>query len=552
VITNDYAAPNPLKKGCPEGHVEIRRHMNVPILDGGRIVAVAGVGNKAGEYDESDVRQLTLLIQGMWRLVQRRQAEAALRESERKFRGVIEQASEGFILVDEAGRIIEYNGAAERIYEWKREKIIGMAFWDYMYMLIPEESRCGLNPDAIRRMIEEYQREGHGPAMGGCSSVNEVNCAGGSRRFTQTINFPIRTDKGHMIGNIVVDVTEQKRAEDALRESEEKFRVLTETTASAIVILQDNKVKYANPAVEKITGYSREEMLAMSPVEAASIIDPASILMLNLTRFRRRGKNENLRYEIRLKAKGGRMKWVDVTTGVISYNGSPAFLATGLDITERKQAEEKLRASLHEKEVLLKEVHHRVKNNLQVVSSMLSLQSMHLDDPADASMFRESQDRIRSMALIHEKLYQSGDLSRIDFNEYVRNLTANLLRSYGVGAGTIKLKIDVGDILLGIDQAIPCGLIVNELVSNAFKYAFPGGRRGEISVAMGRNGEKFTLVVADNGVGMPESVDYLRTKSLGLQLVNTFVEQLEGKISLDRTAGTKFAIVFREKKGRRG
>jgi two-component sensor histidine kinase len=199
-----------------------------------------------------------------------------------------------------------------------------------------------------------------------------------------------------------------------------------------------------------------------------------------------------------------------------------------------------------EKDVLLKEVHHRVKNNLQVISSLLSLQSMSQSDSATICLLRESQDRVRSMALIHEQLYQSGDLSRLDFGAYADRLTANLLRSYTV-AGTIKLKIDVRDILISIDLAIPCGLIINELVTNALKHAFPHGRNGTVGIAMHRDGGEYVLAVTDDGVGMPPQVNSENADSFGLQLVDTLVGQLEGSIDVDRNDGTAYTIRFMDR-----
>ena len=215
-----------------------------------------------------------------------------------------------------------------------------------------------------------------------------------------------------------------------------------------------------------------------------------------------------------------------------------------------------LEASLAEKEVLLKEIHHRVKNNLQVISSLLNLQADHVTDKMAFQMFKESQNRVRSMALIHEKLYQSEDLARIDFAEYIRDLAHYLLRMYGVGTHNVRLEINVEDASLGIDTAIPCGLIVNELVSNSLKYAFPigGGAfdgrsepEGEIRIDLrSDNGGNLMLTVSDSGVGFPDNLDFRETESLGLQLVNTLTEQLEGSIELDRTGGTKFKITFEE------
>jgi two-component sensor histidine kinase len=222
------------------------------------------------------------------------------------------------------------------------------------------------------------------------------------------------------------------------------------------------------------------------------------------------------------------------------------------DITPRKQAEEALRASLHEKEILLKEIHHRVKNNMQVISSLLSLQSRHLTDKAAIEMFRESQQRIRSMALVHEKLYQSKDLSRIDFSKYIESLIMFLFHSYRVNSDLVRMKTEVRNVLLDINSAIPCGLIINELVMNAFKHAFPGGRKGEIIVSLRPSGDdRFILSVSDDGVGFPAGLDFHKTETLGMQLVTMLVDQLDGTISLERKRGTRFEVVFRELKYKR-
>jgi two-component sensor histidine kinase len=223
------------------------------------------------------------------------------------------------------------------------------------------------------------------------------------------------------------------------------------------------------------------------------------------------------------------------------------------DITERKRAEDQIKASLEEKEVLLREIHHRVKNNLQIISSLLNLQSRYIKDKQVLHVFQESQDRIKSMVLIHKKLYQSKDLARIDFAEYVRSLIADLFRSYKADYDLITLKTNIDDVFLGIDTAIPCGLIINELVSNSLKYAFPEGGQGEIRIDLHSEKEgKFTLIVSDSGVGFPEDLDFRNTESLGLQLACTLVDQLQGTIGLDRTGGTKFKIAFTEPKDKQG
>ncbi len=211
----------------------------------------------------------------------------------------------------------------------------------------------------------------------------------------------------------------------------------------------------------------------------------------------------------------------------------------------RREAEEQITASLREKEVLLKEIHHRVKNNLQIISSLLNLQSGYTEDPETLEMYRESQSRIHSMALIHEKLYQSGDLARVDFPEYVRNLVGYLFRSYSAGAGQVAMDVDVAPVFLSLDVSIPCGLIISELVTNALKYAFPQGKGGKLFVGLhSESGDRYSLIVRDDGIGFPNEVDFQNTDSLGLQLVMTLTEQLDGDISLQKGDGTEFRISF--------
>lgn len=216
------------------------------------------------------------------------------------------------------------------------------------------------------------------------------------------------------------------------------------------------------------------------------------------------------------------------------------------EIRERQLAENQLKASLKEKEVLLKEIHHRVKNNLQIISSLLRLQAGSIKNEQILDIFQDSQNRVRAMAMIHENLYQSTDLARIQFSEYVQNLTSNLLRCYKVDCN-IKINLNIDKSLLRIDTAIPCGLIINELISNSIKYAFINRALGEISISflLLENG-KYSLSVSDNGVGISEDIEIRKQKSLGLQLVWNLVEQLEGTIAFYSTLGTLFVINFLE------
>jgi two-component sensor histidine kinase/DNA-binding response OmpR family regulator len=216
------------------------------------------------------------------------------------------------------------------------------------------------------------------------------------------------------------------------------------------------------------------------------------------------------------------------------------------EIAERMVAEGLVKASLAEKEVLLKEVHHRVKNNMQIVSTLLDLQSEGIRDEEALKAFRESQDRIKAMALIHERLYESADIVFIDFQRYIEELSAHLFDSYLVEPGRITLHVDAGGVTMGIDRAIPCGLIINELVTNSLKHAFPDNRQGKIRVLF-RTGDdgQISLEVADNGVGLPAGLEITKTASLGLQLVHMLARQLRGVVRAENGAtGAQFVIGF--------
>jgi two-component sensor histidine kinase len=218
----------------------------------------------------------------------------------------------------------------------------------------------------------------------------------------------------------------------------------------------------------------------------------------------------------------------------------------GYDISEKTFSEQKLKESIKEKEILLKEVNHRVKNNLQVISSILNLQSSYIKEKKTLNILRESQNRIKSMSFIHEILYQNKDFSEINFSEYIVSLSKNLVQSYGFYDYLINFEMSLGDISLHLDISIPCGLIVNELVSNALKYAFVNIEKGVINIKLFESNGNVHLIIQDNGLGLPKEMNYKNTESLGLQLVNALVEQIDGKIELDNNYGAKFTIIFKK------
>jgi two-component sensor histidine kinase len=214
------------------------------------------------------------------------------------------------------------------------------------------------------------------------------------------------------------------------------------------------------------------------------------------------------------------------------------------DITDRKRSEDLLKASLQEKEVLLKEVYHRVKNNLQIISSMLNIQASYIHDEDTRNVLAESRSRVKSMALIHESLYRSESLARVNFADYIRNLIKALFSSYNVDKKRIRHNLNLEEVLLEIDQAIPCGLILNELVTNCLKHAFPEGRNGEIQIELLSLNDMVVLAVKDNGIGLPKGFEPKSTKSMGLKIVHMLVKQLKGSLEINPSKGTEFRITF--------
>ena len=311
-----------------------------------------------------------------------------------------------------------------------------------------------------------------------------------------------------------------------------------------VVTDPEGRIRLLNERALKLLEYGEEELMgrpaALLFPDEEELFKPAG-----LEKLRRQHGISSLEMNLVTRAD----EQVPVLLSAAPFMGRDGqvegLIVTATDIIERKQAKEQIRSSLQEKEVLLKEIHHRVKNNLQVVSSLLNLQSGQIEDEKTLEMFSDSQNRVKSMALIHEQLYQSDDLAWIDFAEYLRNLVDNLFQSYRLSAQNVRLEVNVENILMGIDQAIPCGLVVNELVSNALKYAFPDRRGGKVSLHLSQGVDgKLILIVGDDGVGLPEGMDFRQTESLGLKLVNILVRQLDGTIELDGSVGTKFKIEF--------
>ena len=330
----------------------------------------------------------------------------------------------------------------------------------------------------------------------------------------------------------------RSKAEKALFESEKRYRELVDNSLLAIFETSLNgEILYANEAMTKITGHSFDDLKDINIIQFYENTFDREKFIENIKKF-----NSLSQKELKAISKTGETYDLIINAHLTSNNTISGMI---MDISERKRNEDKIKKSLEEKELLLNEIHHRVKNNLQIISSLLNLQEIYVtEDPAAINVLKESQNRVVSMAMIHEMLYQSKDINRVNLSDYIKNLVTTLSHSYG--KSNVEIIMDVEETYLNIETAVPCGLIINELVSNSFKHAFPD-KEGELSICLDSQENCFRLVISDDGVGFPENVDFQNIEtSLGLKLVNILVKQIEGSIEVDRTFGTKFSINFKE------
>lgn len=389
------------------------------------------------------------------------------------------------------------------------------------------------------------------------------SAAEGRRRDGAAFPVRVRVSSASMAGKtihtiLVRDLSGSVAVAGKQQGAEARYRTLVEqipaVTFMASLDEQAHEL-YVSPQIEGLLGFSPEKWIS-DPIRWFHQIHPDDRERMSLEFARSCIEGGSFRGEFRVLTRDKRVLWVHCEARMVRDDkGEPLFLqGVGFDITESKTAEEKVRASLREKEVLLKEIHHRVKNNLQITSSLLRLQAPRIKDKDALAIFTESESRIRSMALVHEKLYQSKDMARIEFAAYIRELCSYLAQAYSVSTSHIRLKFELEEGYLGIDQAVPCALILNELVSNSIKHAFPEGRRGEVAVQFScRRSEKTRkkeccLVVQDDGVGIPSEFDVRKSKSLGLTLVTNLTKQLDGRfVVLSAQPGSRFELVFPSK-----
>ncbi|MGE5680297.1 MAG: PAS domain S-box protein [Bacillota bacterium] len=450
---------------------------------------------------------------------------------------LLENVGDAIIASDENLNISAWNAAAEDIYQWRVEEVMGKGVRELVHSRL-SDIKAYPAPKSSVYLNKYIPIEASYLRKDGVKITIEGN------------TIPLKDAEGRITGyvNVSRDITERKRTEEALKRSEERFRTIFESSPIGVAITVNLNIVQANKTFLKMFGYD----------EASEIIGQNGLNLVpqheygrlaKIAEKRKNGEQVQTSYETYGEKKDGTKFPLLVEVAFIDLPEGKASVAFVSDISEIKMREVQIRNSLMEKEILLKEVHHRVKNNLQIISSLLSLQSEYIKDEESLRLFNESRSRIKTMALLHEKLYQSRNFSQISFPEYVSELVYYLNRTYFVASRPVETSVDIENVYLPIDIAIPCGLIINELVSNSFKYAFSGSDDCILKVDF-RNYDdgNSQLSVYDNGPGLPEDIDLVYSNTLGLQLVNSLVDQLNGKIELNTDNGTLFILKFRIQK----
>ena len=466
----------------------------------------------------------------------RKRMETRIQESEERFRLAFEDAATGMTLVDLDGRFMKVNRSLCEIVGYSSAELTTLTFPEITH---PDDLETDLV--YVRRLLSEeirtYQFQKRYLHKQGHSVWIQLNVS----LVRDTKERP-----QYFIAQIQ-DISERKQMEIKMQESEQRFRLAFEDAVIGMTLFAvDGHFLKANRSLCDILGYTFAELNALTFHE---ITHPDDLEIG--TRYIRQLLAKEIRscqFQKRYIHKQGHSIWVLISISLVrDLKDRPQyFIAQIQDISDRKKAVIELIKSLQDKEVMLQEFHHRVKNNLQVICSLLNLQSRYLKEEKIIRAFKETQNRVKSMALVHQQLYQSDNLSEIVLSSYVKQLIGNLSRAYSI-TSEIEYRLEIGDFELDLDTAVPCGLIINEIVINAIKYAFTAKQRGEILIHARANSENnLALTIEDNGVGLKPDYDSQTSKSLGLRLVKSLTEQLQGKLDIisSQDTGTKFEFVF--------
>ena len=484
-----------------------------------------------------------------------------LQESEQNYKSLIEHTSAGIMIHDEKGDAIYANPAAL--------KLIGVASLNdladkniFSYVLPQYHDKIRTRKDEIKKGIDAtfvpmQARMPDGRVIDLETKTNHITYKGkpaievvihdtAIQRQMERDKIRLQIEEETTI-ELKREIASHIRTRQRLNANQKYVRLLIDSSLDMIFACdQDKKITEFNTSAQHVFGYGLKEVLgkhiSMLCANAAECENTFNIVLQQGTYM---CETEHIK-------KDG-SKFIALVSSSILKNERGEILglmSISRDITRIKEAEEQLKKSVHEKEILLKEIHHRVKNNMQVISSILKLQSAYVEDKKTVELLNECRNRISSMAFIHASLYMKKDFANVHFADYVGNIATNLQQSYSSNDKKIELKLDIPDFYMHIDDAIPCGLIINELLSNSFKYAFSDKKTGTIGLSVKNRQENVILAIWDDGKGISKNIDYKNTQSLGLQLVNSLVEQLSGKMELQSkpNEGTKFVIEFNKSK----
>ncbi|MCX6139210.1 MAG: PAS domain S-box protein [Ignavibacteriales bacterium] len=481
---------------------------------------------------------ILIIVIMIWLVVSRVQVRSRtkeLDESEKRFKAIFDRSPDGIFLLDPASlEILDCNDKACTMYGYRREELVGLS----VTLLRSNESLAP--PDEVKTRQQYLSNLTHDAVT--TEEGNYLRKDGTIIPIESSVSL-IELGGRHVIMSVDRDISERTEAEKVLHASGERFRSVWYGSSDGMRLTnRDGFIVDVNAAYCTLVKMPREKLLG----QTLSIVYMSQGPDDDLTPYQRRFDAGEVISGFTVPAImwNGETIDLEISSSLIeTAEGGKMCLGIFRDITERNKTEKLLRMSLQEKSILLKEIHHRVKNNMQVISSLLNLQEKRIADEGLRELFKESQFRIRSMALVHEKLYQSDSLAQIDFGEYLDSLAAKLFRSFG--GHRVVWRREGSNIRLGADTAIPCGLIVNELITNAMKHAFPDNKEGVVTATMRLLPEnRCELIVTDNGIGMPADLNIKESTSLGMQLIESLVEQLGGTVIVSAENGTRVTIVF--------